>query len=76
LGGFMAAAGLLLFCASRRGIRSRALIAIAGIPGVGLMSAVNFAIDSDFKWLLAAPVLLWSAAAALSFAARAKQASA
>ena len=33
--------------------------AVAGLLTVGLMSAMNFALHSDFRWLLLVPVLLW-----------------
>lgn len=63
-GGFMATAGLLtLHTASR--LRSDfergALLVLAptGGTGVELMGAVNFALHSDFLWLLLAPPLLW-----------------
>jgi hypothetical protein len=38
--------------------------------GVGLMSAANFALDSDFKWLLLVPAILWAAAVVSRMAAR------
>lgn len=34
----------------------------AGFLSVVLMSGVNFALASDFRWLLVAPVILWLAA--------------
>ena len=30
-----------------------------GAASIGLMAAVNFAIDSDFKWVLLAIALVW-----------------
>ena len=41
-----------------------AALALAGLSSVILMSAINFAIDSDFKWLLLAPAVLWAAGTA------------
>ena len=35
---------------------------VAGLLSVVLMSAVNFALGSDFRWLLVVPVVLWLAA--------------
>ena len=35
---------------------------IAGLLSVVMMSAVNFALASDFRWLLVAPVIFWLAA--------------
>jgi hypothetical protein len=76
MGGFMATAGLLtLHTASR--LRSETargalpVLALAGLTGVGLMSAVNFALHSDFRWLLVGPPLLWLlGVAALATASR------
>jgi hypothetical protein len=67
MGGFMAATGVLtLLTASQlASMRRGALVAgsaLAGAAGVGLMSAVNFALGSDFRWLLVVPPLLWLAA--------------
>ena len=36
--------------------------AVAGAFSVVVMSGVNFALVSDFRWLLVAPVILWVAA--------------
>ena len=64
MGGFMASAGILtllaavrLPAAAGRGFTWSA--AVAGVAGVGLMSAVNFALGSDFRWLLLVPALAW-----------------
>lgn len=64
MGGFIASAGVLtLLVAARLGAgtgRSEAFaLALAGLGGVGLMSAVNFALHSDFRWLLLLPALAW-----------------
>lgn len=40
-------------------------LALVGVLTVGLMSAVNSALGSDFMWLLAVPPLVWAAAVAL-----------
>ena len=64
MGGFMATAGLLTLHAAS-GLRSEAergtllVLALAGMTGVGLMSGVNFALHSDFRWLLLVPPVLW-----------------
>jgi len=34
-------------------------IALSGALTVGLMSATNFVIHSDFRWLLLIPALIW-----------------
>lgn len=67
MGGFMTAAGLLVwgvapYVSERRG--ATIAFAAAGAAGVGLMSAVNFSLDSDFRWVLVAPVVLWGLALA------------
>lgn len=35
------------------------VLAVAGLITVGTMSVTNFQLDSDFKWLLSIPPLLW-----------------
>ena len=67
--GFMAATGVFAVFAALKVVPAR--LPGAGLPltttgllSVGLMSAVNFAIDSDFKWVLLLPVLLWLGALA------------
>lgn len=62
MGGFMAAAGALTVFAALTPARAPFwVLALAGLLTVGLMSAVNFAIDSDFKWPLLLPAILWLA---------------
>jgi hypothetical protein len=66
MGGFMASAGTLtIFAAltvvSRPVAGTGWALALAGATGVMLMSGVNFAIASDFKWLLLVPALFWVA---------------
>ncbi len=47
-------------CVQTRG-RTRAKSSpVAGTASVLLMSAVNFAIQSDFRWLLVAPPIVWT----------------
>ena len=45
-------------------------IALAGLPTVGLMSAANFHLHSDFRWLLLVPALAWLAGFVLYLARR------
>ncbi len=64
MGGFMSAAGVLTFFAALVAVPARIpgtgwALAVAGVLGVMLMSAVNFVIASDFRWLLLAPAALW-----------------
>jgi hypothetical protein len=66
-GGFMVGTGLLttFIAGSAQLWRAQSTgwaLALAGGPVV-LMSAVNFDLGSDFRWLLVLPVLLWAAAA-------------
>jgi hypothetical protein len=69
LGGYVAATGVLALALAWTSFRDRrALAAVgAGLAGglsIGLMAAVNFMIDSDFKWGLLAMALVWAASIA------------
>lgn len=75
MGGFMAGAGVLTVLAARIAMTSRsrgacAAIAITGVLTVVLMSAVNFSLHSDFRWLLLIPALVWVAGFVLHLARR------
>lgn len=64
MGGFMIAAGSLTALVACRylAIRARGTLTamvVAGSVSVGLMSATNFMLHSDFRWLLLVPALLW-----------------
>lgn len=75
LGGFMVAAGLpaVYFAATSKGNPAAlGVVAFCGLAAVGWMVIVNFAIDSDFKWLLLALTLPWAFALALLAASRLK----
>lgn len=66
MGGFMVAAGAMTLLLAWRFLARRApgtvlALAVTGASGVALMSATNFLLHSDFRWLLLAPVLLWLA---------------
>ena len=66
MGGFMAGAGVLtVFIATvvmRLRLKGAAwALGISGALTVVLMSATNFALYSDFRWLLLLPALLWLA---------------
>ncbi len=69
MGGFMAGAGVLtLFVATtvmRPGQGTSWALALAGALTVGLMSATNFALHSDFRWVLLVPALVWLAGLAV-----------
>ena len=65
MGGFMAGAGVLtVFLATTMRLRLRgtfSAMALSGALTVGLMSATNFALHSDFRWVLLLPALVWLA---------------
>ena len=44
------------------------VVALSGLVSIGGMAVTNFAINSDFKWLLLVFTLPWVAALALSWA--------
>ena len=65
LGGYAFATGLLTVTLAVTAFRARQPVAVvgassAGASSIGLMAAVNFAIDSDFKWALFGVALVWS----------------
>lgn len=69
MGGFMAGAGVLAayiaWCVIPTRPRGAVVaLALAGVLTVGLMSAVNFLLHSDFRWLLVLPALAWALATA------------
>ena len=66
MGGFMFAAGVMTTLAAcrlpaRRDLTTFFALAVAGALSVGLMSVTNFLLNSNFRWLLVLPVLLWFA---------------
>jgi hypothetical protein len=66
LGGFAAGTGVLgIYLAAvalpRRPPGASWVIAIVGLSTVTLMSAVNFELHSDFRWVLLIPAVLWGA---------------
>lgn len=70
MGGFMTASGLLTTvvastAASARPQGTGIVLLLAGLATVVTMSLTNFAIDSNFKWLLLGPAVLWSAGIAV-----------
>lgn len=65
LGGYALATGVLLIALAATAFRARNPVAVAGAlvggaSSIGLMSVVNFMIDSDFKWALLAGALVWA----------------
>ncbi len=66
MGGFMAGAGVLTALVATVAMPARLkntswALVIAGGLTVALMSATNFALRSDFRWLLLVPALVWTA---------------
>ena len=66
MGGFMVATGAMTMLVAWRlpATRERGslpALAVAGAASVALMSATNFALDSNYRWLLLVPALLWLA---------------
>jgi hypothetical protein len=64
MGGYMAATGMLTLLVALTSFRARRpgtypVVALAGLSSIGWMTAVNFSLDSDFKWLLAGLTLPW-----------------
>jgi hypothetical protein len=64
MGGFMTGAGVLTILAAMNASAAREkwtwiVLALAGLFTVGTMSLTNFQLNSDFKWLLLIPSLLW-----------------
>jgi hypothetical protein len=64
LGGYVLASGVLTITLAATSFRTYQWTAgigafIAGAVSIGWMVVINFAIDSDFKWILLAIALLW-----------------
>ena len=65
MGGFMAGAGVLTVWVARvampAGLQGTSwALVLAGVLTVALMSATNFALRSDFRWLLLVPAVVWT----------------
>ena len=65
MGGFMMGTGMLTIylMSNLSHVQKKwtlVLAALAGVSTVGTMSVTNFQLDSDFKWLLLLPALLWA----------------
>jgi len=66
MGGYVLATGVLTVTLAATAFRAhyRAAVIgarIGGAASIGLMAGVNFAIGSDFRWMLLAMALLWGA---------------
>lgn len=65
LGGYALGTGILAIALAATSFRARQPLAVVGaalggVVSIGLMAAVNFAINSDFKWLLLGATLVWA----------------
>jgi hypothetical protein len=70
MGAYILTVGFLIVYIARTSFRTRAkgagwIAAVAGLTSIGWMTVVNFAINSDFKWLLFSFAALWIIALAL-----------
>jgi hypothetical protein len=76
MGGYVTATGVLALTLAVTAFRQRQSWAVigaivAGVASIGLMAAVNFMINSDFKWALLAFALTWAdSIAVFAFEAR------
>ncbi len=64
MGAFMAASGLLTIFVAATAVSAQRkgtgiVLLLTGLATVVTMSWTNFVIDSNFKWLLLAPTILW-----------------
>jgi hypothetical protein len=73
MGGYVTATGVLAVTAFRQR-QPWAVVgaAVAGVASIDWMAAVNFMINSDFKWVLLAFALTWAASIA-AFALEARR---
>lgn len=78
MGGYMIATGVLALTVAVTAFRQRSAWAlagatVAGLVSIGWMTAVNFTINSEFKWVLLGFALIWAASIAV-FAVEARRA--
>ena len=69
MGGYVAATGVLALTLAVTAFRERhpwaaVGVIVAGVASIGWMAAVNFTINSDFKWMLLGFALTWAASIA------------
>jgi hypothetical protein len=75
MGGYMVGSGALTLFVARIAMPRRLAgtawaLAFAGLATVGLMSAMNFVLHSDFRWLLVVPAVGWAAGVVTYVASR------
>ena len=66
MGGFIAASGILTMFLALSTVAARrkgtgVVLVVTGLATVATMSWTNFVIESQFRWLLLAPAVLWCA---------------
>ncbi len=66
MGGYMVGCGVLVLFLARVALPPRLpgtawALGLAGLSTVGLMSAMNFVLHSDFRWVLVVPAVIWTA---------------
>jgi hypothetical protein len=69
MGGYVTATGVLALASAATAFRQRqpwavAGVVVAGAASIGWMAAINFVINSDFKWMLLGLALTWAASIA------------
>lgn len=77
MGGFMFTTGLLTLFTALTSFKNRTsgvalVVAAAGLTSIGWMAAVNFLIQSDFRWLILSFTLPWFIALGLFWKERSK----
>jgi hypothetical protein len=75
MGGYVLATGVLAITLAFTAYRDQHPIAgigilVGGAASIGLMAAVNFMINSDFKWVLLCMALVWAASSILFWTER------
>jgi len=75
MGGYIIATGVLVVYVTRTGFSdggpgSLVVLVIAGLTSLGWMTAVNFVIRSDFRWVLAGLAGIWAVGLVAAAAAR------
>lgn len=69
MGGYTAGTGILTVFVARTAMPRRLagtgwVLTLTGLSTVALMSAMNFVLHSDFRWVLVVPVAIWTAGVA------------
>lgn len=64
MGGYIFTTGILTIYVSLTSFRARAsgsfvIVVVSGLSSMGVMTFVNFIIDSDFKWILLLFMFPW-----------------